>query len=353
MVTGLSTYWGGRLAEALESDREIETIIGVDSKDPTRELKRTEFVRVGNQHSLIRRIVEAAEVDTVIDSRLVADSFMSSPRSAHENNVMGTMNILAACGSPSPVKKLVFKSSTHYYGCEQDDPAFFTEEMERPSRPKTPIEKDIVEAEAAVREFALQNPQVAVTVLRFTNVLGPQVRNSHIRLLSLPLVPCIFGFDPRYQFIHEDDVVGALEHMVSHDLPGVYNAGADGVLVLSEIVRLLDKLPLPILPPKGTFSALAPLRKLGLRIPLEMIHQLRFGRAVDNRKLKSAGYRFEYTTRGAVEKFGEHLRLEPVMRGVQEPYRYEREVEEFLKWSPSVKRMEQTTEGQQSLIGGS
>ena len=115
LVTGLSTYWGGRLAQALESHPEVEVIIGVDSEDPTRELERTEFVRVGTQHALLRRIVEAAEIDTVVDARLVADSFTTTPRQAHENNVIGTMNILAACGGPnSSVRKLVFKSSAHF-----------------------------------------------------------------------------------------------------------------------------------------------------------------------------------------------------------------------------------------------
>src|SRR5436305_14573939 len=114
LVTGLSTYWGGRLAQALEADPEVEVIIGVDSEDPTRELERTEFVRVGTQHALLRRIVQAAEIDTVIDSRLVVDSTITSSRLAHENNVIGTMNILAACGGPdSTVRKLVFNSSAH------------------------------------------------------------------------------------------------------------------------------------------------------------------------------------------------------------------------------------------------
>src|ERR687888_280087 len=97
LITGLSTYWGGRLAQALEQDEDVEAIIGVDNRDPTRELDRTEFVRVGTQHALLRRIVEAAEIDTVVDSRLVVDSVTTSPRKAHENNVIGTMNILAAC----------------------------------------------------------------------------------------------------------------------------------------------------------------------------------------------------------------------------------------------------------------
>src|SRR4051794_36769155 len=106
LITGISTYWGGRLAQALEQDESFEAIIGVDSEDPTRELERTEFVRVGTQHALLRRIVEAAEIDTVVDTRLIVDSTVASSRDAHENNVIGTMNILAACSGPdSSVKK--------------------------------------------------------------------------------------------------------------------------------------------------------------------------------------------------------------------------------------------------------
>ena len=103
--------------------------------------------------------MQAAEIDTVVDTRLVVDSLQASPRVAHENNVIGTMNILAACGGPdSPVRKVVFKSSAHYYGCERDDPAFFTEEMQRPHPPRTRIESDIVEAEKAVARLRRAQP---------------------------------------------------------------------------------------------------------------------------------------------------------------------------------------------------
>jgi UDP-glucose 4-epimerase len=338
LVTGLSTYWGGRLAQALEGNPDVEAIIGVDSEYPTRELERTEFVRVSNQHSLIRRIVKAAEIDTVVDSRLVVDSIVTSPRLAHENNVIGTLNILAACsGQDSPVKKLIFKSSAHYYGCARDDPAFFTEEMRRVHPPATSIERDIVEAEFAVADFREKNPNLVVTIMRFCNVLGADMRTSHARLLSLPVVPMILGFDPRYQLIHADDVVGALEHAVAHDIPGIYNGAGDGVLALTEVVGLLGKRAAPVLPPYGTGLAGASLRRLGVRIPPEMATQLRYGRGLDNRKLKSTGFRYGYSTRDAVVKFGEHLRLRSVMRGVQEPYQYEKEVEDFLRWSPSVR----------------
>src|SRR3954452_6230907 len=338
LITGLSTYWGGRLAQALEAREEIEAIIGVDNREPKVELERTEFVRVTNQHSLLRRIVEAAEIDTVVDSRLVVDSTVTTARKAHENNVIGTMNLLAACSGPdSTVRKFVFKSSAHYYGAEQDDPAFFTEAMGRPHPPRTRIERDIVEAEASVADFAEKNPDVGVAIVRFANVLGPTVRTAHSRLLSLPAVPMILGFDPRYQFTHEDDVVAALEQAVRNDIRGIYNVAADGVLALSEVIGLLGKTYAPILPPWGTGLAAAILTRLGVRVPPEMLQQMRFGRGIDNRKLKETGFRYHYTTRETVMKLAEHQRLHPIVRGAREPYRYEREVEDFLRWSPHVR----------------
>ena len=71
----------------------------------------------------------------------------------------------------------------------------------------------------------------------------------------------ILGFDPRYQFVHEDDVVHALEHAVKHRVPGIYNVAGDGVLALSEVAGLLGKPYAPVLPPWGTGLAASALRR--------------------------------------------------------------------------------------------
>src|ERR1044072_206978 len=93
LITGIGTFWGGRLAQELERDPDNEAIIGVSPDDPSCPLERTEYGRVGTQHALLRRIVHAARIDTVVDTRLVVDSSTVAQvgsRVAHEMNVLGT-----------------------------------------------------------------------------------------------------------------------------------------------------------------------------------------------------------------------------------------------------------------------
>ena len=110
------------------------------------------------------------------------------------------------------------------------------------------------------------------------------------------------------------------------------------MLALSEVIGLLGKPYAPILPPWGTgIAAGAPAAGSGCASRRRCRSQLRFGRGVDNRIFKAAGFRYGYTSRETVIALAEHMRLHPLQRGAYEPYRYEREVEEFLRWSPHVR----------------
>jgi UDP-glucose 4-epimerase len=342
LVTGLSSWPGGRLAQALEHEPDVEAIVGVDTEEPRHELERTEFVRVATDPALLRRIISAAGIDTVIDTRLRTDALAGSLSDTHANNVTGTRNVLEALsGRQSPVRKLVFASSALYYGSAAGDPAFFTEEMRRTTPASTAIERDVITAERAVLDFAVQQRQMTVTVLRFAEVMGSDQRAA--QLLGLPVLPAILGFDPRVQFIDEEDAIGALAHVARHRLPGAYNAAGDGVLALSELASLLGKSLLPVLPPWGVPFAAAQLRRIGIPVPLEQIRQLRYGRGLDNRRLKASGYAYRYTTRESVLKLRAQQRLRPLLRSGNGSYRYEREVEEFLRWSRSVRPAEART----------
>jgi UDP-glucose 4-epimerase len=67
-----------------------------------------------------------------------------------------------------------------------------------------------------------------------------------------------------------------------------------------------------------------------------MLPQLRFGRALDNRRYKATGFVYQHTTRETVLRLREQQRLAPILRGAGSSYRYEAAVEEFLRFSPSV-----------------
>ncbi len=209
LVTGLGTFWGSRLAKHLESQPVVDVIVGVDTREPRLPLERTEFVKADSSYDILQRIVRAAQIDTILHTHLIVDSTEVSGRALHETNVIGTMNLLAAAGAAgSPVRKIVLKTSTVVYGSNYQDPYFFREDTPRTRPPRTRLERSLLEVGSLVRDFAVDEPSVAVTQLRFANVLGNDIDSSFSRLLRMPVVPQIFGFDPRLQFVHEDDVIG-------------------------------------------------------------------------------------------------------------------------------------------------
>ncbi len=339
LVTGLGTFWGTRVAQELERDPNVEMVVGLDSQDPVLPLERTEFVKADSSYSILSRIVQATEVDTIIHAHLCVDSTEISGRALHELNVIGTMNLLAAAGTAgSTVRKVVVRSSTLVYGSNYNDPAFFREETPRSRPARTRVERSLLEVSRFLREFAADNPHVNLTKLRFSNVLGEDMDTPITNMLQLPLMPEIFGFDPRLQFVHQDDVIGAMLYATLAEVPGVYNVAGDGIVTWSEIARMARKNRIAM-PPILTNWALEPMRLLRiLDIPPEVEALLRYGRIADNRRYKSAGYRYRYTTVGTVESYLRSLRLTAAVGDPRPEYRYESAVETFFRHSPAVRR---------------
>jgi UDP-glucose 4-epimerase len=340
LVTGLGTFWGGRVAQQLERDPDVEVIVGLDRKEPEVELERTEYVRSDEGYSILSRIVKATKVDTIVHTFLMVDSSSARSRTIHEINVIGTMNLFAAASAAgSTVRDVVVKSSTLVYGAGERDPNMFREEHSRTTPPKTAVERSLLEVEGYVRDFAEDNPHVTVSLLRFSNVLGPDIRTPIARALSLPVVPRLLGFDPRFQFVHEDDVVRAILYVLDRQLPGIFNVAGDGVLPWSEVAAICGKRTFP-LPPFGFRGAVGPpLSWLGIELPTELVDLLKFGRGVDNRRLKKAGFRYGHTSAGTVQDFVESMRLRSTV-GEEPEYIYERDVENFFRHSPAVVRDE-------------
>jgi UDP-glucose 4-epimerase len=338
LITGLGTFWGGRVAQALEKDPEVDVIVGLDTVEPKVQLERTEFVRADQTYSILARIVAATQVDTILHTFLVVDSSRMSGTKMHEINVIGTMNLLAAAGaSKSSVRHIVVKSSTLVYGSAMNNPQWFREETPRPSPPKTRVERSLLDVEGYLSDFAEDNPHVVVSLLRFSNVLGTDIKTPLSRALQLPVVPSILGYDPMLQFVEEDDVIRSIEFVMHNQVPGVYNVAGDGRIPWSECALVLGKRLAPM-PPVLTQFAAAPLELIGVELPPETLGLLRYGRGADNRRLKRAGFEYRYTTAGAVQSFAEASRLRGAVGDSRPAYRYERDVEAFFRHSPAIVR---------------
>lgn len=339
LITGLSSFWGGRLALAFERDPSVDVIVGMDTAEPVVALERTEFVRADDNYSILARLVRATQVDTIVHAGLVVDSSSMGERRLHEMNVIGTMNLLAAAASAdSHVRSLVVKSSTLVYGASQQDPVWFREEDHRGGSPRTRVERSLLEVETYLRSFAEEYRDTRVAVLRCANVLGEDLVTSLSRALSLPLTPTIAGFDPQFQFVEQDDVIRAIQFVVAHGLEGVYNVAGDGRIPWSEMRAIAGRRPL-LISPFATGLAAAPLsRARVVKLPRETLDLLRFGRGVDNRKLKNAGFKYHYTTAGAVKHFVEAARLRKVVGETEPGYNYQGDVETFFRHSPAVVR---------------
>jgi UDP-glucose 4-epimerase len=321
LVTGVSRYLGGLLAAKLSEDTSIERVIGVDVEPPKTDVGRTEFVRADIRNPIIAKVIASAKVDTVAHMSVIATPFGAGGRTAmKEINVIGTMQLLAACQKAPSVHKLVVKSTTAVYGSSSRDPALFAENMEPRALPRSGYAKDSVEVEGYVRGLGRRRPDVEVTLLRFANFIGPSIDTPLSRYFSLPVVPTVFGFDPRIQFVHETDGMEVLRRAVVENHRGTFNVAGEGVLLLSQAIRRAGRTSLQF--PSSAVSAVGSLfRRTGLvDFSPEQVAFLQFGRGVDTTRLREdLGYPARYSTLEAFDDFVSGSGLSPIV----DPQRFE------------------------------
>jgi UDP-glucose 4-epimerase len=224
------------------------------------------------------------------------------------------MQLLAACQKAAGVERLVVKSTTTVYGASSRDPAMFTEEMGPKRLPSSGYAKDVYEVEGYVRGFARRRPDVAVTMIRAANVIGPHVSSPITSYFRLPVLPRVLGFDPRLQFLHEDDLLGVLRHAVVAGAPGTYNVAGDGMLMLSQAIRRLGK-PSIAMPAVAVGRLGSTLRQARMAdFSPEQISFLTYGRGVDTTRMRAElGFEPRFTTESAFADFGVSLGVAPVV----------------------------------------
>ena len=318
LVTGASTFIGGYLVARLAANPEIERVIAVDSRVPRKDLMRrigrAEFLRLDIRRPAIAKAIANYEVDTVVHA---ATSLMdTAPHSSaiKEFNLVGAMQVCAACQRSPSVKRLILRSTGMVYDAGAGDPSHFDEGMAAVREPRRGYGRDLLDVEGYVRGLARRRNDIEVTIVRPQAMLGPRINTRMGSFLSMPVVPVVFGFEPRLQFLHEEDALAAMEHVTLSGKPGTFNIAGDGIVTLTQAVRRIGHVPLPVL---GRFQAavagvLQDPRSVKLRS--SQTDFLTYGRVLDNTRMRSElGFVPRYTTMETLDDFIERSGVDPVI----------------------------------------
>jgi UDP-glucose 4-epimerase len=331
LITGISGELAGQLATRLEADDRVAYLAGVDLREPQHDLARTEFVRADLRNPLVAKVVESSRVDTIVHLSITAAPVRAGGRARmKELNVIGTMQLLGAAQKAQRLRKVVMKSTTAVYGSNYADPALFREDVEPGGAPRSGYSKDAVEIEGYARGFGRRRKDVALTILRFANFIGPTVDTPLTRYFALPVVPTVLGYDPRLQLCHEADAVEILYRSVVEDHAGIYNVAGPGIVYLSQAIRVAGKPSVPI--PLPFVNSLGGLVRRTGRVDFspEQLQFLLFGRVGDIDRLRTEfGYEPQYSTRAALADFLGARRIAALLDR-DTALRWERELYDFI-----------------------
>ncbi|MCW3020912.1 MAG: hypothetical protein JWR30_234 [Conexibacter sp.] len=314
LITGVSSPLGARVATRLASDPNVEHVVGLDTRRPPGVLaQRITYVEADLRSGDLAGTLKLAAPHVVVHQDVVQFPEPGrSARSLHDLNVIGTLRLLAACGELPGLRALVVRGSASIYGSAPDAPAFFTEDLARAATLHTRFQRDVGELERLVEAFARRHPSVICTVLRPQPTIGATIDNPIMNLFRAPVVPTFLGFDPRLQFILDEDLVGAVAAAVDHPVRGPVNIAGDGTVSLARTLRRLGRRSLPIAAP-AYGAVVGGLARIGSLPPIndDIVRYLRNGRGVDTTRMRR-DLRFvpTHTTAEAIDAVAATIRAE-------------------------------------------
>lgn len=319
LVTGACRFLGAYLTARLAQNPNIENVIAVDaiapSKDLQRRMGRAEFVRADIRNPFIAKVIRNSDVDTVVHAAAASYAPHSGGRATlKELNVMGAMQLFAACQKAPAVRRVILKSTSEVYGAHPHDPAVHTEDSSSRRPPGEGFARDSIDIEGYARGLGRRRPDIKVTILRLANMIGPAMDTVLARYLSGPVVPTVIGHDARLQLLHEQDALSALERATMAGRAGTFNVGADGIIMMSQAIRRAGRLSLPV--PSFGMRLADSLFKSGTNSELrhDQLAYLSFGRVMDTSRMRAElGFEPKWTTSEAFDDFVRGRGLTPIV----------------------------------------
>lgn len=342
LVTGTSGYWGSKVAARMV-DKGHHHVIGLDVVPPEREIKGLDFIQADTRNPLLVDLLKAESVDSVCHLAFVDTTRPSE--SAFDINVMGATRLLGACAEAG-VRKVILKSSTAVYGARPSNSAFLTEDHALRGSRRYGYTRDMIEIESFCKGFRRRVPEMMLTILRFSSIVGPMVDTPMTRFLREPWTPSLLGFDPMMQIIHEDDVVEALVHAIVNDVPGVFNVAAQDPLPFNKIRALAGKPPVALFHSFAYWGARL-LGGTGLRlsryVPIELDY-IRFPWVTDLARMnEELGFEPRYTAEEALREFAAQHRMGPYLSESAQWARAEERLRDVIEQRRRARERETST----------
>lgn len=305
-ITGAFGFIGSHLIPLLDCDDKYSKIVAIDIKSPPFSAKKLIYYNIDltspSAEAELTKVFKKEKVDILIHL-----AFLSNPIAniewVHELESVGTFKVLNACFAAG-IKRFVMWSTTMVYGAFPDNPNYLTEEHKKRGCPGFSFVEDKLEAEKTLFSFATKESDFRFTLLRTCTIVGPTVDNIFTSLFLQNFVPVVMGYDPLMQFIHEVDVIDVFKLVLDKDICGEFNVAADGVLPISEIMRLGNIVPIPI--PYFIFKNVISFLWNGqlIRYPVGFLNYMKYIFNVDNEKLRTImGFTPKYSSIEAIKNY--------------------------------------------------
>ncbi|MFP4476908.1 MAG: SDR family oxidoreductase [Desulfatibacillaceae bacterium] len=165
--------------------------------------------------------------------RIGAD--ISSRFFRYSANVLGTQRLFEL-SIRYGVRQMLVLSTYFVYGASPYNPALLDEDTPLKAANLSHDLVDSVELENTANIYLYKHPDLHVTILRPCNIVGPGIGNNMGQLFSSRYAPVLVGFSPMMQFIHVEDMAGAVVDAFRKNRPGIYNVAPDDWIPYQEAV---------------------------------------------------------------------------------------------------------------------
>ncbi|QDG49208.1 SDR family oxidoreductase [Persicimonas caeni] len=242
LITGISGKLGRLVAEKLIE--EGHEVLGIDRRPWPDAPEGVKMFRADIRKRPAEDVFRTEQPDAVIHMATVTH-FTAGAEERYRINLRGTRTVFDHCHAYG-VEHAVFVGRHTFYGAAPDSPLYHTE-SEPPLAVSTfPELADLVAADLFAGSALWRYPDMDTTVLRLCYTLGPSQRGTLASYLKGPRVPTVLGFDPLYQFMHEQDAAEAICLSLDHKLRGVFNVAGPQPVPLSLLIDVTGRTQIPI-----------------------------------------------------------------------------------------------------------